>query len=150
MKFFYVHPDEARWLRRWLRRNLACFGLIVCFALLIRFDPVVSIEPGRQAQADQSEVTVLPPETELVLLPSRSPNPISPRGWRRTAQGWEHAGSWSIPRPLGEIITSQRSREPAWMQFTLAKLRGVPPLLFAMLQIIFVAMILSVARRRNA
>lgn len=149
MKFFDVHPDDARWLRRWLRSNVLCFGLIICFALAIRFDPVASHEARSAGQAESSELAALPPETDLVLLTSRDLNPIAPQGWRRTARGWEHVSSWSMPRPLGEIIASQRSREPVWMQMTLAKLRNVPPLFFALLQIIAVAVIVAIARRRS-
>jgi hypothetical protein len=156
MTFFHVHPDEVVWLRRWLRGNLICCLAIVCFALAIRFDPSVSPEPMKLARASLARGynaliasppdDRLPPESELILLTSRPANPIAPQGWRRTDQGWEHVSTWSLPRPLGEIIEGQRDREPAWLQLTLARLRDVPPLVFGMLQIAAIALIVRFTR----
>jgi hypothetical protein len=152
MNFFYVHPDDARRLRSWLFSNLLCFVAIVCFLLAIRFEtsvPVAAMNQG--ARDDQAELaTVLPPNTEGVLLSSRSRSAVAPEGWRRTDQGWEDVSTWpALQRPLGEIIRHQEEREPAWIQFVLATLRDVPPLAFALLQVSMVAAIVILAKRRK-
>lgn len=152
MNFFYLHPDDARWLRRWLRNNLVCFLAILGFVLIVRFKGIGPLETMKPARADHSEVATtnqLPAETEFVLLTARSPNPITPEGWRRTEQGWEDVSNWPpLPRPLAEIIMSQQQREPAWIQFALATVRGIPPLIFGMIQIAAIAVVVNVNRRK--
>lgn len=161
MKFFKLHPDDARWLCRWVRSNLVCVLAILCFLIAIRNETPVPFATMSQVQADQAVAvhserppedvwTALPPETELVLLGSRRPNPVAPEGWRRTDQGWEHVSTWRpIPRPLGEIIETQLDQEPAWVRFILDRLRSVPPLMFALIQITAIAAIVNVARNKN-
>jgi hypothetical protein len=153
MKFFYMHPDDAQWLRRWLRNNLVCFLAILGFLLIIRFEGIDPLEAMKTARADHSEVATssqLPAEREFAQLTSRSPDPIAPQGWRRTEQGWEDVSKWPpLPRPLGEIILGQQEREPAWIQFSLATVRGIPPLAFAMLQIAAIAVVVNLSRRRR-
>jgi hypothetical protein len=168
MKYFHVHPDDAQWLRRWLRNNLVCILAIVGCVAIIRIEGIDTLETMNPVRADHSEVDhsevdhsevdhsevvasrQLPAETELVLLTSRRPNPIAPQGWRRTAQGWEHVSNWPpLPRPLGEIIMRQQEREPAWIRFTLATIRGIPPLAFGMIQIAAIAAVVSLNRQRR-
>ena len=146
MKFFYVHPNDARWLRRWLANNIVCVLAIVCFLVTIRLATSVPPATIKRASADRSAVMQgdLPPETDRVLPNSRERNPVAPEGWRRTDQGWEHVSTWPpIPRPLFEIIQSQQDREPAWIQLLLAKLRNVPPLIFALIQVTAIAVIVN-------
>jgi hypothetical protein len=161
MKLFKLHPDDARWLCRWMRSNLVCVLAILCFLAAIRNESPVPFATMRQVQADQSLTlqsadlspdvgTAMPPETELVLLDSRRPNPVAPEGWRRTDQGWEHVSTWRpMPRPLDEIIETQVDQEPAWVRFILDRLRSVPPLMFALIQITAIAAIVNVARNRR-
>lgn len=162
MKFFNLHSDDARWLSRWVRSNLVCVLAIICFLIAIRNETPVPFVSISQVQADQSVAlrsadlppedlgTALPPETKLVLLGSRRPNPVAPEGWRRTDQGWEHVSTWRpIPRPLDEIIATQVDREPAWIRNILDRLRSVPPLMFALIQVTAIAAIVNVAGNKN-
>ena len=145
-----------------MRSNLACVLLMTCFLLAIRTDIPMPFAAITQAQTEQSMTfpsedvspqdvkTLLPPETELVLLSSRRPNPVAPEGWRRTDQGWEHVSTWRpAARPLGEIIETQVDQEPAWMRDLLERLRKVPPLMFALIQITAIAAIVNVARNQS-
>jgi len=167
MKHPAWHSEEARWLRRWLRSNLLCAMSLLGLVMLVRFQSqqprdvemlaelrMVRLReiPGYVAMPDVRQDGLatdhLPPETELVYLPTRSPNPVAPRGWRRTDRGWENASSWRLAaRPLAEIVKAQESREPMWMNRLLAGLRGVPPLAYAFLQIAAIAGIVAVSRR---
>ena len=160
MKLFKLHHDDARWLCRWMRNNLIGVLAILCFLVAIRNESPVPFAAMSHVQADQSltlqsadlppEVgAAMPPETELVLLDARRPNPVAPEGWRRTDQGWEHVSTWRpMPRPLDEIIETQVQQESVWIRFILARLRRVPPLMFALIQITAVAAIVNVARKR--
>ena len=143
MKFFNVHPDDARWLRRWLRSNVCCFLGIVCFALAIRLDPVESVGPSSAERSERASISRTHQSPTVDIH-----QPVVPRGWRRTAHGWEDVSNWPGRRSLGEIISLQRDREPAWIRFTLASLREVPPLLFALVQIIAIVLIMAAANRR--
>lgn len=161
MKLLKLHPDDAQWLRRWIRSNLVCVLVILCFLIAIRNQSPESCTTSGLAQAGQLPVQpaygetdrpeeVLPPETKLVLLDSRRPNPVLPEGWRRTKHGWEHVSTWRIPRPLGQIIANQLDREPVWARNILAGLRSVPPLMFALIQITAIAAIINASRNRTA
>ena len=153
MKFFYLHPNDVRWLCRWLRNNLLCMVAIVCFLLTIRLASSMPLAPITRSQVDHSSAATgdLPHEGELLLLTSRHPIPVAPEGWRRTDKGWEHVSTWrSMPRPLGEIIKSQVEREPAWLQLTLAKLRNVPPLIFALIQLTAITAIVNTSRNKKS
>jgi hypothetical protein len=145
MKYFYMHPNDVRWLCRWFRSNLLCIVAITCFLLMIRL--VTSTPPTSIAHCEVLLDCDLPQETEMELLTSRQLRPVAPEGWRLTNKGWEHASTWPpLPRPLGEIIKDQQDREPAWLQLTLAKLRGVPPLIFALMQLTAVTAIVNTSR----
>ena len=146
MKYFYVHSDDARWLRRWLGKNLAFVLVMAWLLILLRFEtsaPLQTMNPLRAAQleTDPGETTRL---SDAALLSSRFPTAVAPEGWRRTKRGWENTSSWPLlPRPLGEIIRLQEDREPAWMQLALANVREVPPLVFGLIQITAIAVILN-------
>ena len=144
MHFFHIHPDDYRWLRRWVRSNLACFFLIAGFLLTIRLSTIDSNDAASCAHADRFSVA-LPQHEEIVVVPADHSEAVVPTGWRLTSDGWENVSSWSFPRRLGDIINSQLSREPVWMRLTLAKVRGVPPLAYATLQLILIALIVRVA-----
>jgi hypothetical protein len=152
MKYFHVHPDDARRLRRWLYSNLLCFLAIAFFLMAIRFESSVPLAAmDQRVPGDPFELAMsVPPETAPVLPTSRSRHAVAPEGWRRTARGWEHVSTWpALPRPLGEIIRHQQDREPLWIQFILGTLRNVPPLAFALLQIVTVAAIVMLAKPRK-
>ena len=141
MKLFHVHPSDSQWLRRWLRAQFFCCLAIVCVLVGMRLD-----SPRRYPDVSQGV------QISSVVL-GQLPNAVSvsPEGWRRTSQGWEHVSTWrSIEtRSLGEIIDGQLKTEPAWVQFTLEKLRNVPPLMFAVLQITLIAVVVNVFREQT-
>jgi hypothetical protein len=92
----------------------------------------------------------LPPESELVYLPTKSPNPVPPNGWRRTELGWENVSTWPKPgRPLGAIVNEQELREPRWFNHVLSQVRQLPPLTFAALQVATIAIVVRLSRRRR-
>ena len=161
MKFIARHPQESRWLRRWLRSHFVCFLSLAAFLLLLRMP---STQPrAQQARADLaerpgdlqsgdpsigSEEGSLPPETKIIYLHAREANPVSPQGWRRTDRGWEHVSTWrKFGRPLAEIVMDQQEREPGWIKSGLASIRKLPPLAFAMLQITAISAIFWLSQR---
>jgi hypothetical protein len=168
MRHLELHPEDAQWLRRWLCSNLVCCFAICGFLLLVGFQ---SDRPGelqartgvrlqaeeqtlRQAVAFSDDLQdraigadLLQPNSELALLSGQHPNPVAPEGWRRTSEGWEHVSTWQpIARPLGEIVMEQKAREPIWIRAGLAKVRDVPPLAFALLQIAAISAIVGLSR----
>ncbi|WP_235033236.1 hypothetical protein [Rubripirellula obstinata] len=73
-----------------------------------------------------------------------------PVGWRRTADGWEHTSNWlSVDKSIDTWIDEQKSREPAWIQRTLAMIRNTPPLVFAMLQVSMITAVVLITTRRK-
>ncbi len=135
MQYFYVHPDDARWLRRWLRNNVLCVAAILGFLALIRWDAYPPLEVMQRAGA-------------VHVVESGQPRAVAPQGWRRTNRGWEHVSTWRRPsRDLAEIIRLQETREPAWIRSILAGLRGIPPLVYAFIQVGAIAAIVHVTRR---
>lgn len=162
MKCIARHSEDTRWFRRWVRSHFVCVLSLAAFLILLRMP---STEPReREARADLSEhlddplssdpsissdeEAPLPPETEVIYLRSRRANPVPPQGWRRTDRGWEDVSTWrKIGRPLAEIVIAQQNREPGWVSSGLARIRELPPLAFAMLQIAAVSAIFWLARR---
>jgi hypothetical protein len=77
---------------------------------------------------------------------------VVPDGWRRTRHGWEHTSTWTnlfANASINELIEIQRRREPAWVRYGFAKLRAIPPLMVAVLQIAAIAVIVSIAESRR-
>lgn len=71
---------------------------------------------------------------------------VIPTGWRRTNAGWEHASTWSLGSSnINDLIAAQRRREPAWIRFFFLKLRSIPPLVVAVMQITAIAVIMRIA-----
>ena len=168
MKCFARHPDDVRWLRRWLRSHFVCVMSLAAFLVLLRMPSAQPRE--REARKELAELredlrssdpsnglgdeASLPPETEVIYLQARGANPVPPQGWRRTDRGWEHVSTWRrIGRPLAEIVMDQQDREPGWVNSGLARIRELPPLAFAMLQITAISAIFWLAgrdRRRSS
>lgn len=73
---------------------------------------------------------------------------VVPRGWRKTAKGWEHTSTWQIGSPLAEIWLRQRQRENHWLTDFFRWLRMVPPLAYAGLQVIAISAICCAPRLR--
>lgn len=159
-----MHPQDVQWLRRQLRINFRCVICIVMLSLFIRYQPTVPIlssqasSPAAATLADHhgdidsAEFAPLPREAETEPSTTRRPNPVAPTGWRRTSKGWEKVSTWPNQKSISELVVHQQSSEPAWIRFLFAKLRGVPPLMVALLQITGVAVIIGIAhdRRKNA
>ncbi len=168
-------PDtsDLAWLKRWGRSNVVCVLGIVAFLLLLRtgsdstrewrFESQATAADGDSGSADQPLVTAETPSSTVAFRPAATtgvdslelkpdgtmgPVSVAPTGWRRTANGWENVATWTKPsRPLREIVAMQHEREPQWMRSTLAGVRGLPPLAFAMLQITAIAAIVAIGRR---
>jgi hypothetical protein len=147
MRFFYLHPDDLRWLSRWLRNNLLCIVAIMCFLMMIRLltsAPATTVAHCKVvASSDRTQ------QCEPLTADGQF-RAVAPEGWRLTNRGWEDVSTWPpLPRSLGEIVIGQRASEPAWLQLTLAKLRGVPPLIFALLQLTAITAIVNTSRSDN-
>lgn len=130
MSFFHVHPDDVRWLRRWLRGNLIC--MLVCGCLLMMLRMETSVRPSSIRVA--ADVTATHPA-------------IIPQGWRRTQDGWEHTTTWRTRIWPRAVDLDESPAQPWWIQGTLAMLRAVPPLVFAIVQIALIAIIVAAASR---
>ncbi len=77
---------------------------------------------------------------------------VIPEGWRRTKYGWEHTSTWTslfANASINELIAIQRHREPAWIRYGFAKLRAIPPLMVAVLQITAIAVIVNIAENHR-
>ena len=134
MKLCHIHPDDVRWLKRWLRSNLICVSIAACILLLMRVETIVP--------------TLRPLQADTPSVGSQPAVAVIPHGWRRTRDGWEDSSTWvSRAQPLGEIIRSQQQREPALMQRILATVCAVPPLLYALAQVLAIAAIVRWTRR---
>ncbi|TWU47615.1 hypothetical protein Poly51_54160 [Rubripirellula tenax] len=147
MEYFSIHPDDARWLARWLRNN-AC-GVVVLVALwaAIAHDPPTPASWVGTASATSD--TSISSDGERVGVPSTIVS-HQPVGWRRTATGWEDSSKWApLPRPLGQWIAAQQDREPLWAARILATLRDTPPLIFALFQITAITAVVAFTERRK-
>lgn len=60
---------------------------------------------------------------------------VTPRGWRRTKNGWEHTSSWRPQRSLSDFVHVEQQREQFWIHHFFNGVRNVPPLAYACLQI---------------
>ena len=166
MKSLPNRSDETMWLRRWLRSNAVCVLAMLAFLLILKFQTPPSVEEQAIAAGGASAVSQplpmadehhvdpskIPATGEILREPKQSTGPVSvaPSGWRRTDRGWENVASWQKPsEPLGEIVLRQEKREPKWVRDSLATLRGLPPLAFAMLQITAISAIVAVSRERR-
>lgn len=161
MRSLAWHPEDARWLRGWLRSHFVCAVAISAFLLLVhrqphRSDPLKAqssplgrldrLSPGRASTGSKR----VPPLSDVasMLPPSGRARSVAPAGWRRTDRGWENVATWRpSARPLGEIVMQQEAREPNWMKSAMARLRQLPPLAFAMLQIAAISAIVAFSQR---
>lgn len=72
---------------------------------------------------------------------------IPPAGWRKTSRGWEHTSSWPGLGPtINDLIATQESSEPQWVRTSLAKVKSVPPITVALIQLLAIAAIAGIAR----
>ncbi len=143
MRFFHIHPHDSQWLRRWLRAQAFCVVVLVCVLLAMRASTPERLKGEPEANRIQAN--------SVALEQMSRPISVAPEGWRRTRNGWEHVSTWRsvATRPLAEIIESQRQAEPAWIQAGLLKIREVPPLMFALIQITSIAVIVNVLREEK-
>lgn len=120
--------------------RLRCYGApILAGAILVGI-------PIRAKSADVS------PDSPITSVPTYIAAAV-PNGWRLTRDGWEHTSTWNPGGPsINRLIEDQRNREPAWIRFGFLKLRSIPPLMVAVLQITAIAVITSIAenQRRSA
>lgn len=75
-------------------------------------------------------------------------------GWRRTSRGWEEVETWPVTnspprRSIDDWIAVQVAAEPAWLQTTFATIRRIPPLTFALLQVVAIGVIAGLGSRRR-
>lgn len=138
MSLININSQDRRWLKRWLRSNLICVAVASCLLIALRGESNVPVVRMAQAHADP-------------IVRTDQGISVPPQGWRRTANGWEHVSGWRTPAalPLGELVTIQQRREPAWMQSAMRTLRELPPLAFAFLQLTCIAAIVLSAEARK-
>ena len=72
---------------------------------------------------------------------------VAPRGWRKTATGWEHTSTWLIEPFLPRIESNNSSQELHDPSLILQGLRRIPPLAYAAMQIAVIAGVITVSRR---
>lgn len=148
MKHLKLNPEDAQWLRRWLRSNLGFFAVTVGLLIAARYQPAMPVVTEAQAS---SEITHTDRSNQApVLDPSHTdalPRSVPPTGWRRTCNGWEHVSTWqSLGTSINDLIAQQCQQEPAWIRGIFAKIRSVSPLMLALFQITAIAAIINVTR----
>lgn len=74
---------------------------------------------------------------------------VAPRGWRKTATGWEHTSTWLIEPFLPRFEANESRRAGQDSSFILQGLRRIPPLAYAAMQIAMIAGVITVHRRRG-
>ncbi|MFK8114110.1 MAG: hypothetical protein AB8B91_18050 [Rubripirellula sp.] len=142
MKYFYVSPQDARWLRRWLLNNLVGVVAIVGVIMVIRVESSVpDVGPHQVISVNQ----VVGSDSSLL----HKPTAVAPEGWRRTSSGWQHVSTWRKSSPPIAVVDQQESIEPTWIDQTLQRIQGVPPLMFALIQITAIAAIVNIAGKEQ-
>ncbi len=152
MNFLQLSPNDSAWMKRWLRSNLSFFLVIVVLLIALRYEPEVT---GSSVDAGYANPTIEPLTTATTFPPTdgaadQGPVAVAPTGWRLTRNGWENVASWTkTTRTIDEMIADQTEQEPAILRVAFERIRGVSPLMIALLQISAVAMIINVARSRQ-
>ena len=97
--------------------------------------------------AEVSELAIRPRHNrrDLSHTPAKS-FAVNPRGWRKTATGWEHASNWNLRSSLGEILIRIRERENHWLTHLVQWLGMVPPAIYAGLQLVLISGICCMPR----
>ena len=104
----------------------------MCMVLVVTKAEIVGLGDERLTSVDSSARAALP------------------SGWRLTKHGWEHTSTWTLSNAsINQLIAAQRDREPAWIRFGFSKLRSIPPLMVALLQITAVAVITNIAKNHR-
>ena len=112
-------------------------SVAVVLLMMIRIDWTVTNIPTMHATAQ-------------VVASTSAPVSVSPQGWRRTANGWEHSSQWrALSLSLNDLILAQQQREPAWVQGALQRVRSLPPLVFCAMQLAMVALIVWVSETKK-
>ena len=75
---------------------------------------------------------------------------VTPRGWRRTKDGWEHTSSWRPQRSLSDFLNVEQQREQLWVHHFFNGVRSVPPLAYACLQIAAISAICWISQVSKA
>ena len=75
---------------------------------------------------------------------------VTPRGWRRTKDGWEHTSSWRPQRSLSDFVHVEQQREQFWIHHFFNGVRNVPPLAYACLQIAAISAICWISQVSKA
>ncbi len=115
------------------RRSRSVTNLITTGILLSSLS--VPLKAGEQAYCEGTKI-----QSQAVV----------PLGWRRTKQGWEHTSTWMLSNlTINQWIATQHDREPAWIRAGFSKLRSIPPLMVATLQIAAIAVITNIDRHRR-
>lgn len=149
MKLLHIHPRDRTWLRRWLRSNVSFFVVATTLLIAVRYQPEMPLGPHVSASGDLHPRNSQLAATDPGLPPHGQPNAVAPQGWRRTCDGWEHVSSWPSIKSINQLISEQHDLEPEWIRIVFAKLRGISPLMVALLQITAIATIVNVAKSRT-
>lgn len=129
MNYFYLHPDDRRWLKRWFRNNLICLAAIIAFVSILHISAVVQESVKANSVRGQDEAVI-------------------PEGWRRTAKGWVHTSQWHFSQAeTTSVPKSPRGVQPSWLRDAMETVRQTSPLVIAMMQITSVAIIVCLSRR---
>ena len=88
-------------------------------------------------------------EVGFYTPPSES-GAVAPSGYRRTKDGWEDASQWYFgsyqSRSIEHWVETQENREPMWLRKTLGRIRTIPPLMIALIQVTAIAGIVHISR----
>ena len=145
MKLLHVHPSDRAWLRRWLRSNFSFFVVATTLLIAVRYQPEMPAGPRASASNGDLQLGASDPGQPR----HGQPNAVAPDGWRRTSDGWEHVSNWPSIKSINQLIAEQHEMEPEWIRSVFGKLRGISPLMVALLQITAIATIVNVAKSRT-
>lgn len=136
-----MNPAKSTFVTRAL--NAVCWG-VVCLGAVCS---LAGCAPSRFR--DEVEFTI--PD------PSADSKAHSPKGFRRTADGWEDATYWFLPYPVeqrsvGALMVAQQQREQGILQRSLRRIRQTPPLVIAAVQIILIYLLyrFDLSRRQSS
>jgi len=137
----HIHPDDVRWLRRWLRNNLACFGLITVVLIGIRWTHL-DAAPLHEESVQRHE-----PVMSQAKRAARAPAVVRPEGWRRTRHGWQHTNWWLlVDEPTSPAHAARESIDESPSQ----QATTPSPIVIVLTQILAVATVIGLSRKGKA
>ena len=153
-----MQPEDWAWMRRRVEASGIGFAVLLSLCAILQLGAQKPGEKTPSSVKAANDFTPNPPSIEALSPPGKNLAPgvrsVPPSNWRRTSRGWEHIGTWpaaesaALKPSLAELVRDQEASEPEWMKRSFRTLQMVPPLAFAVLQVIAIGFICQLGRRR--